>query len=131
VTRRQWICWSEGPASEPALAAPPSGMIPARSLPLRAADAASGAGPHAWHLVLDDHYLDGERVERSGAYVQAPWRYKVIEGASRWIPLDAPDRLNALLLDWLRGLATGGNWPSVTPSHLGAHNEGLCTAEAA
>jgi hypothetical protein len=37
----------------------------------------------------DDHYLSGERMERSGAYVQAPWRYEVIEGASQWIPLDA------------------------------------------
>jgi hypothetical protein len=36
----------------------------------------------------DDHYLNGARMERSGAYVQAPWRYEVIEGASQWIPLD-------------------------------------------
>ena len=49
----------------------------------------------------NDHYLDGERMEKSGTYVEAPWRYEVIEGASHWIPLDAPDRLNALLLDWL------------------------------
>jgi hypothetical protein len=27
VARQQRICWSEGPASEPAPAAPPSGMI--------------------------------------------------------------------------------------------------------
>jgi pimeloyl-ACP methyl ester carboxylesterase len=33
----------------------------------------------------DDHYLDGERMEKSGAYVEAPWRYEVIEGASHWI----------------------------------------------
>jgi pimeloyl-ACP methyl ester carboxylesterase len=51
----------------------------------------------------NDHYLERERMEKSGAYVKAPWRYEVIEGASHWIPLDAPDRLNALLLDWLRG----------------------------
>jgi pimeloyl-ACP methyl ester carboxylesterase len=50
----------------------------------------------------DDHYLDRERMEKSGAYVEAPWRYEVIEGASHWIPLDAPDRLNELLLDWLQ-----------------------------
>jgi pimeloyl-ACP methyl ester carboxylesterase len=50
----------------------------------------------------NDHYLDGERMEKSGAYVKAPWRYEVIEGASHWIPLDAPDRLNALLLDWMQ-----------------------------
>jgi pimeloyl-ACP methyl ester carboxylesterase len=50
----------------------------------------------------NDHYLDRERMEKSGAYVEAPWRYEVIEGASHWIPLDAPDRLNELLLDWLQ-----------------------------
>jgi pimeloyl-ACP methyl ester carboxylesterase len=57
----------------------------------------------------DDHYLEGERMEKSGAYVKAPWRYEVIEGASHWIPLDAPDRLNALLLDWLQDVAQPGN----------------------
>jgi pimeloyl-ACP methyl ester carboxylesterase len=51
----------------------------------------------------NDHYLDSERMEKSGTYVKAPWRHEVIEGASHWIPLDAPDRLNALLLDWLQG----------------------------
>jgi pimeloyl-ACP methyl ester carboxylesterase len=55
-----------------------------------------------------DHYLDGEGMAKSGAYVEAPWRHEVIEGASHWIPLDAPDRLNALLLDWLHGPATAG-----------------------
>jgi pimeloyl-ACP methyl ester carboxylesterase len=50
----------------------------------------------------NDHYLEGERMENSGAYVKAPWRYEVIEGANHWIPLDTPDRLNALLLDWLQ-----------------------------
>ena len=56
----------------------------------------------------NDHYLDGERMKKSGAYVEAPWRYEMIDGASHWIPLDAPDRLNALLLDWLHGPATAG-----------------------
>jgi len=49
-----------------------------------------------------DHYLEGERVRESGAYVQGPWRYEEIDGASHWIPLDAPGQLNSLLLDWLR-----------------------------
>ena len=56
----------------------------------------------------NDHYLDGERMEKSGAYVEAPWQYEVIVGASHWIPLDAPDRLNALLLDWLQVAAQPG-----------------------
>ncbi|HJY74751.1 MAG TPA: alpha/beta hydrolase [Streptosporangiaceae bacterium] len=49
-----------------------------------------------------DHYLDGERMRRSAAWVAGPWRYEQIAGASHWIPRDAPAQLNDLLLDWLR-----------------------------
>jgi len=48
-----------------------------------------------------DRYLDGARMRASGDIVQGPWRYVEISGATHWIPLDAPDELNALLLDWL------------------------------
>jgi pimeloyl-ACP methyl ester carboxylesterase len=49
-----------------------------------------------------DHYLDGERFRNSAALVQGPWRYEEIPDVSHWVPLDAPDRLNELLSDWLR-----------------------------
>jgi pimeloyl-ACP methyl ester carboxylesterase len=49
----------------------------------------------------NDHYLDGERMKMSGRFVKGAWRYEQIEGASHWIPLDAPDRLNHLLIEWL------------------------------
>jgi len=48
-----------------------------------------------------DLYLDGERMRASGHLVKGTWRYEEISGASHWIPLDAPETLNALLLDWL------------------------------
>jgi len=48
-----------------------------------------------------DRYLDGPRMRASGQLVKGPWRYEEITGASHWIPLDAPDELNALLIDWL------------------------------
>jgi pimeloyl-ACP methyl ester carboxylesterase len=48
-----------------------------------------------------DRYLDGGRMRASGDFVKAPWRYEEIPGATHWIPLDAPERLNELLLDWL------------------------------
>jgi pimeloyl-ACP methyl ester carboxylesterase len=48
-----------------------------------------------------DHYLDGERMKESYRFVKGPWRYEEIEGASHWIPLDAPERLNGLLAEWL------------------------------
>ena len=40
---------------------------------------------------------------RSADRVHGPWRYVRIEDASHWIPLDQPDRLNALLLEFLGG----------------------------
>jgi len=49
----------------------------------------------------NDHYLDGERMKASRGFVDGPWRYEQIEGASHWIPLDTPDRLNRLLVEWL------------------------------
>ena len=48
-----------------------------------------------------DRYLDRARMRASGDLVQAPWRYEEIPGATHWIPLDAPERLNELLLGWL------------------------------
>lgn len=49
----------------------------------------------------NDHYLDGGRMKMSGRFVKGPWRYEQIDGASHWIPLDASDRLNQLLIEWL------------------------------
>ena len=40
-------------------------------------------------------------MAHSGAQVEAEWRYERIEGASHWMQLDAPERLNELLLDFL------------------------------
>lgn len=48
-----------------------------------------------------DHYLGEESMRRSGEHVSGPWRYERIDGASHWMVLDAPDRVNALLLDFL------------------------------
>jgi pimeloyl-ACP methyl ester carboxylesterase len=49
-----------------------------------------------------DRYLDGVRMRASGDHVTGQWQYAEISGASHWIPLDAPDKLSELLLDWLR-----------------------------
>jgi pimeloyl-ACP methyl ester carboxylesterase len=48
-----------------------------------------------------DRYLDGARMRASGDLVTGQWQYAEISGASHWIPLDAPDKLSELLLDWL------------------------------
>jgi pimeloyl-ACP methyl ester carboxylesterase len=48
-----------------------------------------------------DRFLDGARMRASGQLVQGPWRYAEITGSTHWIPLDAPDTLNDLLLSHL------------------------------
>jgi pimeloyl-ACP methyl ester carboxylesterase len=45
--------------------------------------------------------LHGWPDSMSGRFVKGAWRYEQIEGGSHWIPLDAPDRLNHLLIEWL------------------------------
>jgi pimeloyl-ACP methyl ester carboxylesterase len=49
----------------------------------------------------DDMALVEENVTGSAAHVTAEWRYERIDGAGHWIPLEAPDELTALLLDFL------------------------------
>ncbi|HJR91939.1 MAG TPA: alpha/beta fold hydrolase [Acidimicrobiia bacterium] len=53
-----------------------------------------------------DFALTEQQMQNSGQYVEGPWRYERIDGASHWIPLDAPDRLNGLLLEWLAQSST-------------------------
>ena len=47
-----------------------------------------------------DAYLLEEQLTGSEEYVVGEWRYERIQGASHWMQLDAPERLNELLLDW-------------------------------
>jgi pimeloyl-ACP methyl ester carboxylesterase len=48
-----------------------------------------------------DDYLLEEPMLRSAEHVTGPWRYERIEGASHWLQLDAPERVNDLLLEFL------------------------------
>lgn len=49
-----------------------------------------------------DVALVERQMRESGRFVAAPWRYERIDGANHWLQLDAPERLNPLLLDFLR-----------------------------
>jgi pimeloyl-ACP methyl ester carboxylesterase len=49
-----------------------------------------------------DLHLTEKQMLLSSEYVDAAWRYQRIEDANHWLPLDAPDEVNALLLDYLR-----------------------------
>jgi pimeloyl-ACP methyl ester carboxylesterase len=48
-----------------------------------------------------DNYLTEHRMIASSELVTGSWRYERIEGASHWLQLDAPDRINELLLEFL------------------------------
>jgi pimeloyl-ACP methyl ester carboxylesterase len=51
---------------------------------------------HGWP---DSAYLWRNQIP--GRFVKGPWRYEQIDGASHWIRLDASDRVNQLLIEWL------------------------------
>jgi pimeloyl-ACP methyl ester carboxylesterase len=48
-----------------------------------------------------DHYLTEDRMVASAEYVAGPWRYERLGDLSHWMQLDAPHRVNELLLDFL------------------------------
>lgn len=48
-----------------------------------------------------DAYTVEEQMVASRQFVSGPWRYERIEGCSHWIPVDAPEQLNALVLPFL------------------------------
>jgi pimeloyl-ACP methyl ester carboxylesterase len=48
-----------------------------------------------------DDYLLEPGMKGSGAFVEGSWRYERIEGASHWMQLDVPERIGALLIDFL------------------------------
>ena len=52
-------------------------------------------------------------MKMSDRFVKGPWRYEQIDGASHWIPLEASDQLNQLLIEWLGSdefLRVRGEW---------------------
>lgn len=49
-----------------------------------------------------DIFLTEGQMIASQHYVQAPWRYARVEGANHWMQLSTPDKVNSLLLDYLK-----------------------------
>ena len=93
--------------------AEPGALTPAlnwyrANLPVQAILGGSG-GPQLPMIKADtlgiwstgDLYLTEAAMTRSSERVQGRWRYERVEG-SHWVPLDQPDRLNQLLLEFLR-----------------------------
>lgn len=50
-----------------------------------------------------DPALGERQMTDSEEHVAGPWRYERIEGVGHWIPLEVPDRINDILLDFLPG----------------------------
>ena len=53
----------------------------------------------------DDFALGREAAVGTGGMVQAPYTFEVLAGVGHWVPEQAPDRLNELLLAHLRSTA--------------------------
>lgn len=49
-----------------------------------------------------DRYLAMAQMTDSAAYVDAPFRFELVRGAGHWLQIDAPDQVNALLLDYFK-----------------------------
>jgi pimeloyl-ACP methyl ester carboxylesterase len=49
----------------------------------------------------DDVALLEHQMTASEEFVTGPWRYERLEGVGHWMQLEAPERVNALLLDFL------------------------------
>lgn len=52
-------------------------------------------------LPTEDDYLAEDQMVNSARYMDADWRYERLEGFGHWAPLQAPQQLAALILDWL------------------------------
>jgi pimeloyl-ACP methyl ester carboxylesterase len=50
-----------------------------------------------------DDYLLEAPLKASGEHVTGGWRYERVEGASHWLQLDRPERVNELLVEFLAG----------------------------
>jgi pimeloyl-ACP methyl ester carboxylesterase len=85
----------------------------------RATDPAAMRGPLNWYRALPlglrqrtgrirvpalllwsdgDRFLSRAAAERSGRYVDGPYRFEVLDGVSHWLPEEAPERVAAFLL---------------------------------
>ena len=49
-----------------------------------------------------DRFLTEAQMRASASLVEGPWRYERVTSAGHWLQLEAPERVNALLLGFLR-----------------------------
>lgn len=56
-----------------------------------------------------DRFLSEDQMTGSHAYVTGPWTYRRLDGVGHWMPLGAPERVNALLLAYFAQALPGGD----------------------
>ena len=54
----------------------------------------------------EDAFISDKPLRETGGHVEGPYRYEMIKGAGHWLQNDAPDRVNALLLEFLSSKGT-------------------------
>jgi len=64
-------------------------------------DGPNVAAPTMGIWSTDDVALTEAQMTSSAAHVDGPWRYERLEGLGHWLPLEAPEVIDALLLDFL------------------------------
>jgi pimeloyl-ACP methyl ester carboxylesterase len=69
--------------------------------------------------------LTEDSMTGSAAYVSGPWRYERFDDAGHWVQLDQPDKLNRLLLDFLK--RGDEEVPTDARARLMHHDAGLAT----
>jgi pimeloyl-ACP methyl ester carboxylesterase len=55
-----------------------------------------------------DIFLTEGQMKKSADYVDGPWRYERIDGSGHWVPLDASDKLNRMLIEYVGNDNRGG-----------------------
>jgi len=50
---------------------------------------------------VEDRFLWEEQMTATAGVMDAEWRYERIEHAGHWVPLERPDEVNRLLIEWL------------------------------
>ena len=55
----------------------------------------------------NDSLLAEDQMQRSARRMSAPWEYARIDGAGHWLPLEQPERVARLAIDWFQRHASG------------------------
>ena len=70
-----------------------------RGVPLSGSAPGRITVPALYVYATEDAFLGRKAADLTARYVDAPYRYTVLEGNTHWLPEEAPDQIAALMLD--------------------------------